>query len=220
MSQLIVVGFKQDVFRASEVLNKLRAMDREWVVDLDDAVAVYRDHTAKLRVDQSYQLTTGEGAGWGVFWGSLIGALIAIPFTAGASGAALAAGALGGGALGATAGALDARWWKDEFGIPEEFANDVGGMIQPRDSAILALLRTVDPVEVAEEFRGYGGTILQTNLTNEQSAKVQAILNGSDRRFYAKASSQHETKTPVDVLSEHLVDVPKVRAGSAKARET
>jgi uncharacterized membrane protein len=220
MSQLIVVGFKQDVFRASEVLNKLRAMDREWVVDLDDAVAVYRDHTAKLRVDQSYQLTTGEGAGWGVFWGSLIGALIAIPFTAGASGAALAAGALGGGALGATAGALDARWWKDEFGIPEEFANDVGGMIQPRDSAILALLRTVDPVEVAEEFRGYGGTILLTNLTNEQSAKVQAILNGSDRRFYAKASSQQETKTPVDVLSEHLVDVPTVRAGSAKARET
>ena len=188
MSQLIVVGFKQDVFRASEVLNKLRAMDREWVVDLDDAVAVYRDHTAKLRVDQSYQLTTGEGAGWGVFWGSLIGALIAIPFTAGASGAALAAGALGGGALGATAGALDARWWKDEFGIPEEFANDVGGMIQPRDSAILALLRTVDPVEVAEEFRGYGGTILQTTLTEEQSAKVQTILDGGYRRFFAKAS--------------------------------
>ena len=146
------------------------------------------------------------------------------PFTAGASGAAVAgavaAGALGGGALGATGGALDARWWKDEFGIPEEFAKGVGGMIQPRDSAILALLRTVDPVEVAEEFRGYGGTILQTNLTNEQSAKVQAILDGSDRRFYAKASSQQETKTPVHVLSEHLVDVPTVRADSAKARET
>jgi len=224
MSQLIVVGFKQDIFRASEVLNKLREMDREWVVDLDDAVAVYRDHTGKLRVDQSYQLTTREGAGWGVFWGSLIGALIAIPFTAGASGAAVAgavaAGALGGGALGATGGALDARWWKDEFGIAEDFAKSVGGMIQPRDSAILALLRTVDPMEVAEEFRGYGGTILQTSLTNEQSAKVQAILDGSDRRFYAKASSQQETKTPVHVLSEHLVDVPTVRAGSAKDRET
>ncbi len=224
MSQLIVVGFKQDIFQASEVLNKLREMDREWVVDLDDAVAVYRDHAGKLRVDRSYQLTTGEGAGWGVFWGSLVGALIAIPLTAGASGAAVAgavaAGALGGGALGATGGALDARWWKDEFGIPEEFAKSVGGMIQPRDSAILALLRTVNPVEVAEEFRGYGGTVLQTTLTNGQSAKVQAILDGSDRRFFAKASSQQETKKPVHVLSEHLVDVPTVRADSAKARET
>jgi uncharacterized membrane protein len=184
MSQLIVVGFKQDILRASEVLNKLREMDREWVVDLDDAVAVYRDHTGKLRVDQSYQLTTGEGAGWGVFWGSLIGALIAIPFTAGASGAAVA-GTVAAGVLGG--GALDAGWWKDEFGIPGAFAEGVGGMIQARDSAILALLRTVDPVEVAEEFRGYGGTILQTTLSNEQSAKVQAILDGSDRRFYAKA---------------------------------
>ena len=192
MSQLIVVGFKRDMYRASEVLNKLSAMDDDWVVDLRDAVAVYRDYSGKLRVDQSYQMTTGEGAGWGLFWGSLIGALIALPFTAGASGAvlagAVAAGALGGGALGATGGALDASWWKDEFGIPDAFVKGTGAMVQPGDSAILAMLRTVDPVKVAEEFRGYGGTVLQTTLTKEQSAKVQAILDGSDRRFFAKAS--------------------------------
>ena len=154
MSELIVVGFKQDMYRASEVLNKLSAMDDDWVVDLRDAVAVYRDYNGKLRVDQSYQMTTGQGAGWGAFWGSLIGALIALPFTAGASGAVLAgtlaAGALGGGVLGATGGAIDANWWKDEFGIPEEFVKGIGGMVQPGDSAILALLRTVDPVQVAE----------------------------------------------------------------------
>jgi len=192
MSQLIVVGFKQDMYRASEVLNKLSSMDDDWVVDLRDAVAVYRDYSGKLRVDQSYQMTTGEGAGWGLFWGALIGALIAIPFTGGASGAALAgtlaAGALGGGALGATGGALDASWWKDEFGIPDAFVKGTGAMVLPGDSAILAMLRTVDPVEVAEQFRGYGGTVLQTTLTKEQQAKVQAVLNGSDRRAFAKAS--------------------------------
>jgi uncharacterized membrane protein len=191
MSQLIVVGFKQDMYRASVVLNKLTAMDDDWVVDLRDAVAVYREYNGKLRVDQSYQMTTGEGAGWGLFWGSLIGALIAIPFTAGASGAALAgalaAGAVGGGALGAAGGALDASWWKDEFGIPEDFVKGIGSMVQPGDSAILALLRTVDPVKVAEQFRGYGGTVLQTTLTKEQSAKVQAMLDGSDPRL-VKAS--------------------------------
>jgi uncharacterized membrane protein len=167
-------------------------MDDDWVVDLRDAVAVYRDYSGKLRVDQSYQMTTGEGAGWGLFWGSLIGALIALPFTAGASGAVLAgtvaAGALGGGALGATGGALDASWWKDEFGIPDAFVKGTGAMVQPGDSAVLAMLRTVDPDKVAEQFRGYGGTVLQTTLTKEQSAKVQAVLDGSDRRFLAKAS--------------------------------
>jgi uncharacterized membrane protein len=192
MSQLIVVGFKQDMYRASEVLNKLTAMDDDWVVDLRDGVAVYRDYSGKLRVDQSYQMTTGQGAGWGAFWGALIGALIAIPFTGGASGAVLAgtlaAGALGGGAIGATGGALDANWWKDEFGIPDAFVKGTGAMVQPGDSAILAMLRTVDPVKVAEQFRGYGGTVLQTTLSKEQSAKVQAVLDGSDRRFFAKAS--------------------------------
>ena len=185
MSQLIVVGFKQDMYRASEVLNKLADLNDDWAVDLRDAVAVYRDYKGKLRVDQSYQMTTGQGAGWGAFWGSVIGATLAIPFTAGASGAVLAgtlaAGAVGGGVLGATGGAIDADSWKEEFGIPDEFAQGVGGMVQPGDSAILALVRTVDPVYVAEQFRGYGGTVLQTTLSKDQSKKVQSVLDGTSK---------------------------------------
>ena len=91
MAELVVVGFKKDMYRASEVLNDLMNLNNDWVVDLHDAVAVYRDYKGKLRVDQSYQMTTGEGAAWGGFWGLLIGATLAIPFTAGASAAAAAA---------------------------------------------------------------------------------------------------------------------------------
>ena len=61
MPELIVVGFKKDMYRASQVLNKLREMYDVWEVDLHDAVADYRDYNSKLRVDQSYQATTGEG---------------------------------------------------------------------------------------------------------------------------------------------------------------
>jgi len=189
MAELIVVGFKQDMYRASDVLNRLCSLNDDWVLDLRDAVAVYRDYKGKLRIDSSYQMTTGEGAGMGLFWGATIGALLAIPFTAGASGAVLAgglaAGAGAGGLLGATAGALDASDWKEEFGIPEEFARGVGGMVQPGDSAILALVRTADPETVAERFRGFGGTIIKTTLTKEQSQKVQAVLDG---RYTKKAA--------------------------------
>jgi uncharacterized membrane protein len=182
MAQLIIVAFRGDVLRAGEVLHKLSAMNDDWVVDLADAVAVYRDHRGQLHLDDSYQRTPGQEAGMGAFWGALIGALIAIPLTAGLSGAALAgtlaATALGGGALGAAGGALDATWWKDEFGIPEAFVETAAGMLQPRDSAIFALLRTVDPEKAAEEFRGYGGVVLQTTLTKEQADTVQAVLNG------------------------------------------
>jgi uncharacterized membrane protein len=186
MSNLIVVGFKKDMYRASTVLNELIDMDFDWVLDLRDAVAVYRDDRGRLRIDQSYRLTTGEGAAWGALWGSLIGTtlgIIAIPFTAGASAAAaataLAAGTLGGGALGAAGGALDADWWKNEFGISEGFVKDIGALVQPGDSAIFALLRTADPVYVAEQFRGYGGSVLYSTLTPAQERKAQAVLNDS-----------------------------------------
>ena len=185
MAELIVVGFKKDMYRGSEVLNELLSLNDDWVVDLHDAVAVYRDYKGKLRVDQSYQMTTGEGAAWGGFWGLLIGATLAIPFTAGASaaaaGGALAAGALGGTALGAGLGAVDASSWKDEFGIPDDFVKRVGAMIQPGDSAIYAILRVGDPEVVANKFRGYGGTILRTTLSKEQQAKVEQVLGKSGR---------------------------------------
>ena len=183
MAELIVVGFKNQMYRASEVLNELLAMNDDWVVDLHDAVAVYRDFNGKLRVDQSYQMTTGQGAAWGGLWGLLIGATLAIPFTGGASAAAaagaIAAGAAGGTALGAGLGAMDAESWKDEFGIPEDFVQQVSVLIQPGDSAIYAILRVGNPDIVADQFRGYGGTILRTTLSRDQQAKVEKVLSKS-----------------------------------------
>jgi uncharacterized membrane protein len=177
MAELIVVGFKKDLYRASEVLNTLQDMNQSWVVDLQDAVAVYRDYNGKLRVDQSYQMTSGQGAAWGGLFGGLLGALIAAPFTGGASVAAvIAAASVSGVALGATAGAIDASSWKEDYGISEDFVQRVGTMVQPGDSAIFALLRTIDPDLVAAQFKGYGGTILRTTLDPRQRAKVEATL--------------------------------------------
>jgi uncharacterized membrane protein len=181
VAELIVVGFKKDMMRASEVLNTLQDMNSSWVVDLNDAVAVYRDYSGKLRVDQSYQMTTGEGAAWGGLFGGLIGAMLAAPFTAGISAAAaaatVAAGSLSGVTLGATAGAIDADSWKEDFGISDDFVQQVGNLVQPGDSAIFALLRTINPELVAAQFKGYGGTILRTTLSAEQRAKVEATLH-------------------------------------------
>ena len=186
MAELIVVGFKKDMYRASQVLNDLLQLNDDWVVDLQDAVAVYRDDEGKLRVDQSFQMTTGEGAAWGGFWGLLIGAALAIPFTAGASAAAaasaVAAGALGGTAIGAGAGAVDASSWKSDFGIPEDFVQRVGALVQPGDSAVFALLRVGNPEVVADQFRGYGGTILRTTLTRDQQSKVEKVLSAKSGR--------------------------------------
>jgi len=181
MAELIVVGFKQDMFRASEALNMLKDMDRSWVLDLKDAVAVYRDYDGKLRVDQSYEMTSGEGAGWGGLFGGIVGALLAAPFTAGASaaGAVIAAGSLAGVALGGTLGAIDAESWKEDFGISEDFVQRVSTMLQPRDSVLFVLVRTVNADAVADAFRGFGGTVMRTTLTAAQRAKVEATLHAT-----------------------------------------
>ncbi|MBV9215905.1 MAG: DUF1269 domain-containing protein [Acidobacteria bacterium] len=179
MSNLIVIGFEKNRSIASEVLYKLRRLDEDWTIDLDDAVAVYRGDDGELRVDQSYQLSGREGAAWGSLWGALLGLTIAIPLTAGATApvaASLAAGTVGGAAIGAATGAIDAKWWKEDFGIPDEFIREIGHMIQPGDSAIF-MLATGNTERATKQFEGVGGKVLMTSLSEEQKEKIEKVLN-------------------------------------------
>jgi uncharacterized membrane protein len=181
MAELIVVGFV-GTDRAADVLDRLQAMQDDWTVDLQDAVAVYRDYNGTLKLDEATEPTEGQGAGLGALFGALLGLLVAAaPATGGATAAtaaALAAGAVGGGALGAAGGALSVDWWRNDFGLTEDFVRSVSDMVQTGDSAIFALLRTANPELLADQFRGYGGKILQTTLTPDQSKKLQGILAG------------------------------------------
>jgi len=179
MRNLIVVGF-QGKHRASEVLGQLQDLQEDWVLELDDAVAAYRTDDGRLRIDQSVNPTTKEGGAMGGVIGALLGALLAAPFTAGASAAvaasAIGASAAGAGVLGAAAGADDAANFKEMYGVSDDFVKEVGGLIQPGNSAVFADIRTADGTAVAERFRGYGGTILRTSLPPEKAAKVQETL--------------------------------------------
>jgi len=50
-------------------------------------------------------------------------------------------------------------------------------MVQPGDSAIFALVRTIQPDLVEAQFKGYGGTILRTTLSEAQREKVEKTLH-------------------------------------------
>jgi len=176
---LIVVGFRGK-HRAAEVLSQLQELSEDWVVDLQDAVAAYRTDSGRLRTDRSYQMTSGEGAAAGGILGLLLGGMLMAPFTAGlsagAAAAAVGSGAAFAGATGAALAGMDAEDWKDEYGISEDFVKNVGGMVQPGDSAVFALLHSVAPQQLSERFRGYGGKVLWTNLSPESQAKLEHML--------------------------------------------
>jgi uncharacterized membrane protein len=185
MPDLTVVGF-QGTHRAAEVLNQVLDLNADWAADLhlEDAVAVYRTREGKLRVDESMQPTSKEGAGWGGAVGVLIGSLLALPFTGGAS-VAVAAAAVGASAVtlgvgGAMIGSDDAADDKAKYGISEDFVKQAGGMVQPGQSALFILGDSDKPTKIAEHFRGYDGTILSTTLRPEQAKRVQQVI-GADR---------------------------------------
>lgn len=178
---LIAVGFP-GMHRAAEVLGQLESLDAKGKIQLADAVAAYRTDDGRLRIDRSVEPTSRQGAALGGLIGAMLGGVLAAPFTAGASAAAavsaIGAGMVGMGAVGATVASTDAEDWKAEYGVPEAFVKEVGGMVQPGSSAVFALVSSdTDPVSLARRFSGYGGTVLRTTLSASKEARVQKTIS-------------------------------------------
>ena len=183
MAELIAVGF-QGTHRAAEVLDQLQRLNAKGIVGLDDAVAVYRTHGGRLRVDRSMYLTTKEEVAWGGVVGAFVGALLALPVAAlAAVPAAAAALGIGGAAIGATSGVVmsfdEAVTWKETFGVSDEFVKEVGGLVQPGQSAVFMLARADNPAAAVEKFRGFGGKVLRTTLRAEQTRRLAETLQSA-----------------------------------------
>lgn len=180
MEGMIVVTYKNEL-AAQANMQTLRKLDRDWIVDIHDAVAVARDADGKLHVQDSYKPTTTAGAGWGALLGTILGGLTLVPFTGGITGAAagVAASALGGATIGAFVGGGVAEEQKDHHGISEEFVSEVSKRIKHGQSAIFAMVETLDPEAMAAYFRGTGGNIIRTTLSPYEQERAQQILTGS-----------------------------------------
>ena len=157
MSDLMVIGFP-DEFKADEVLLDLRKLEREYLIDLEDAAIVVRNKDGKVKVRQSQELVT-SGALNGGFWGLLIGLIFLEPLLG-----------LLGAAMGALSGALT------DIGIDDNFIRELGNTIEPGTSAIFVLVRKSTPDKVLEDLSKFEGKVLQTSLSHEDEAKLQAAL--------------------------------------------
>jgi len=89
---------------------------------------------------------------------------------------ALGTGLFTGGVTGAALGGDDADTWKKTYGISDDFVKEVGGMVQPGQSAVFVLAGARNPVAIAERFRGYGGKVLRTTLSAESAAKFEKLM--------------------------------------------
>src|SRR5215475_14391541 len=97
MSNLVVLGF-DGIHTADEVLNKVRPLQKEHLIDLEDACVVERDKDGKVHIKQAVNLMA-LGATTGGLQGMVLGMLVGILFLNPLAGMAL------GGVAGAGAGA-------------------------------------------------------------------------------------------------------------------
>lgn len=161
MSDLIAVGFK-DEFKADEVLIDLKKLEREYLIDLEDAAIVVRNKQGKVKIKQTQELVA-SGALSGGFWGLLFGVIFLHPMLA-----------LFGAAVGALSGALT------DVGIDDEFVREIGNTLEPGTSAIFILVRKSTPDKVLEEISKFEGKVLRTSLSREDEAKLQAALTKAE----------------------------------------
>lgn len=167
MSTLAVLGF-DGLHAADDVLNKLRSLQREYLIDLEDACVVERVAGGKVHIKQAVNLTAigaAKGGSWGALWGTLVGMLFLNPL------AGLAVGAITGVGAGALSGSLT------DYGIRDDFVRRLGETIPEGTSALFVLFRSITEDKVLSELKPYQPRLLRTSLSNEQEERLKAALS-------------------------------------------
>jgi len=161
MPTLVVIGYESEI-KAEEVRLALLKLQREYLIDLGDAVVAVREDDGTVKLRQLVNLTAAGALGGG-FWGTLIGVLFVNP--------------LFGLAVGAAAGALSGAL--SDVGIDDKFLKQLAQTLKPGTAALCVLVRRATPDKVLEEIKGFGGTVLKTSLSHEDESKLQAALSSA-----------------------------------------
>ncbi|WNJ19526.1 DUF1269 domain-containing protein [Pontibacter sp. G13] len=164
MSTLVAIAFDNEL-GANGALNKLQKLQKEYLVDLEDAVIATHLENGKVKLHQSFNLVK-EGAIGSAWWGGLIGLLFG-------GGLGLVIGGAAAAGLGAIGGSMV------DYGINDQFMKDLAAKMTPGSSALFILLRSATMDKVEDELNGVGGTLLQTSLSKEDEARLQAALSGN-----------------------------------------
>jgi uncharacterized membrane protein len=167
MSNLVVLGF-DGIHTADEVSNKLRSLQKEYLVDLEDSCVVERETNGKVYIKQAVNLTAiGATAGGsrGALWGTLVGLLFLNPL------AGMAIGAITGAGAGALSGSLM------DYGIPDDFVRKLAETIPNGSSALFVLVKDVNTDKVLPELDPYKPRVLKTSLSNDAEQRLKTRLS-------------------------------------------
>lgn len=168
MAELIVIGY-EDPAKAEEARATLFALNKEYLVEVADAVVAKVDDKGKIKLDQLVH-PWAMGLSGGAFWGLLIGLIFFMPIV----------GVLTGAAAGVLAGALT------DYGINDKFMKDVSNVLKPGQAALFFMAKQNAPDKVIEELATHGGHVLRTNLDTEHEKKLREAFDHAHEELATK----------------------------------
>jgi len=157
MSTLLAIAYK-DKATAEAARAKLAELQSQQLISIQDAVVATHEGD-KIKLDQAVGLT-GAGAAGGALWGGLFGLIFLVP--------------IAGMAIGAATGALAGKL--SDYGIDDDFAKAMGQKVTPGKAALVLLVGEVTTDRVLAEMKKmqFGGELIQSNLSEEDEAKLRA----------------------------------------------
>jgi uncharacterized membrane protein len=170
MSDLVFIAFPSEQ-KAEEVREKVLEMQKEYLIELGDAVVAVKDDKGRIKLNQLMN-TTAAGAVSGALWGTLIGLIFLNPLLGTAIGAA--SGALGGSLT--------------DVGINDQFMKDAASALQPGTAGLFLLVRKMTTDKVLADLEGVGGTVMRTSFDETKEAALREALAGHAKAAEAKAA--------------------------------
>ena len=163
MATLVAIGYP-DQGTAEQALETVHQLQAELIIQADQVAAIRRDQEGKLHTETGHGASgTAGGAAMGGMWGFLFGILFFVPFA--------------GLALGAGMGALFGHF--GEQGIDKAFQQQVRDYLKPGTSALFMVIEQATPDKAIAALQQYGGTVIKTSLSDEDTKNLQEALSGS-----------------------------------------
>jgi uncharacterized membrane protein len=160
VSTLVAIVYDSEQ-TAKSALAELGNLQKQKLISLEDAV-IATNEGGKIKLDQGISLASAGALG-GAFWGGLIGLIFLMP--------------LAGMAIGAATGAITGKL--TDYGIDDNFIKELTSKVQPGKAALFTLTRDATPDKVLSQMSQFGGEVIQSNLSAEDEAKLQAALSGN-----------------------------------------
>ena len=160
MSNLVALVFNDET-TAFEMRAELAKMQKEYLIEMEDAVVVTKDGQGKVKLHQATNLTMAGAVG-GSFWGMLMGLIFLNPLV--------------GMAVGAGAGALSGKF--ADIGISDKMMKELAASFEPGNSALFVLVRKATGDKVLDRLKPFVGKakVFKTSLSKDDEDSLRAAL--------------------------------------------